>query len=70
MKHPFILFLAFFFQLANSQKTFKAIVKDKSTRQLLQGVTVSVPGNSKTNVTSDASGSNAKVNTKGYIRAA
>ncbi|MGI8637416.1 MAG: hypothetical protein ACR2KZ_18630 [Segetibacter sp.] len=32
---------------------------------MLQGVTVSVPGNSKTNVTSDASGSNAKVNTKG-----
>ncbi|HSU51052.1 MAG TPA: TonB-dependent receptor, partial [Segetibacter sp.] len=32
-------------------------VKDKATKQLLQGVTVSVLGDSKTNVTSDVSGS-------------
>src|SRR5690349_22358229 len=58
MKHPIILFfLLISFQLVNGQKIFKAIVKDKATKQLLQGVTVSVLGVSKTNVTSDVSGS-------------
>jgi iron complex outermembrane receptor protein/outer membrane receptor for ferrienterochelin and colicins len=50
------IFLFFILSSAKAQNSFKAIIKDKTSQELLSGVTVSIKGKDKTSVLSNPQG--------------